>query len=121
MMYDHVGLTTINLEASVGFYQAALSTLGYELCWRDESSAGFGPKNAPAFWLYAEKGERAPGAHVAFRAADHATVDAFYRAGLDAGGTDNGAPGLREHYAPQYYAAFLLDPSGNNIEAVCLR
>lgn len=120
-MFDHVGLTAINLETSISFYQAVLSTLGYEHFWRNETSAGFGPKKAPTFWLYAQEGQRAPGVHVAFRATDHAAVDAFYRAGLNAGGTDNGAPGLRKDYGPNYYAAFLLDPSGNNIEAVCLR
>lgn len=120
MMYDHVGLTAPNLETSIRFYQAVLSVLGHELCWRDEASAGFGPNNSPAFWLYAEKAQHAQAAHVAFRAVDRAAVDAFYAAGLEAGGIDNGTPGLRTDYSPNYYAAFLLDPNGNNIEAVCL-
>lgn len=118
MMYDHIGLVTDRLEASIGFYQAVLAKLGYELCYRDASGAGFGPKNAPAFWLYAGKG--VSGANIAFRATEHAAIDAFYKAGLDAGGRDNGAPGLRLDYGPGYYAAFLLDPEDNNIEAVCL-
>lgn len=118
MMYDHIGLVSNRLDASIGFYQAVLASLGFELCCRDASGAGFGPKDAPAFWLYAGNG--VSGAHIAFRATDHASVDAFYKAGLVAGGHDNGAPGLRPDYAPGYYAAFLLDPDGNNIEAVCL-
>lgn len=118
MMYDHIGLVTNDLDVSIGFYQAALANLGYGLCCRDASGAGFGPKDAPAFWL--STGERVSGTHIAFRASDHAAVDAFYKAGLEAGGHDNGAPGLRPDYGPGYYAAFLLDPDGNNVEAVCL-
>jgi catechol 2,3-dioxygenase-like lactoylglutathione lyase family enzyme len=118
-MYDHIGLKTKDLDASVRFYKAALAPLGYELCSRDESGAGFGPRGAPALWLYAES-KAASRAHVAFRAPDHASVDRFHKGGLAKGGRDNGAPGLRADYSPTYYAAFLIDPDGNNIEAVCL-
>ena len=76
-------------------------------------------KGAPALWLTLEKGSKGRGAHVAFRAPDHAAVDRFYQDGLKAGGRDNGPPGLRKDYSPKYYAAFLFDPDGNNIEAVC--
>ena len=78
---------------------------------------GFGLPEAPQFWLH----EGAPGrpVHVAFHAVDRARVDAFHAAALAAGGRDNGAPGLRSHYHPTYYAAFVLDPDGNNVEAVC--
>lgn len=120
-MYDHIGLKTKNLDASVRFYTAALSSLGHVLCVRDDTSAGLGPKDAPAFWLYADIGAPHIGVHVAFRASDRAAVDAFHQAGLKAGGRDNGAPGLRGDYGPNYYAAFLLDPDGNNVEAVCLK
>jgi catechol 2,3-dioxygenase-like lactoylglutathione lyase family enzyme len=89
------------------------------LCSRDDSGASFGPPDQPAFWLYAKKGASGSATHVAFRATDHASVNRFHAAGLKAGGRDNGAPGLRADYSPTYYAAFLLDPDGNNVEAVC--
>jgi catechol 2,3-dioxygenase-like lactoylglutathione lyase family enzyme len=119
-MYDHIGLKVRNLAAGIRFYQAALATLGHELCYQDEASAGLGPKDAPALWLYVAGGAAGPGIHVAFRAADRQAVDRFHAAGLAAGGSDNGGPGLRSDYSPSYYAAFLLDPDGNNVEAVCL-
>ena len=119
-MYDHIGLKVKDLEKSVGFYTAALGSLGHVLCSRDESGAGFGPAGEPALWLYAVKGQTGPGMHVAFKAADRASVDRFHQAGLKAGGRDNGKPGLRADYSPRYYAAFLIDPDGNNVEAVCL-
>ena len=120
-MYDHIGLKTKNLDASVRFYTAALSSLGHVLCSRDDSSAGLGPKDAPALWLYADKGANDGGVHVAFHASDRAAVDTVHKVGLKAGGRDNGAPSLRRDYSPNYYAAFLLDPDGNNVEAVCLK
>jgi catechol 2,3-dioxygenase-like lactoylglutathione lyase family enzyme len=120
-MYDHIGLKVKDLDTSVRFYSAALAALGHELCSRDASGASFGPANAPALWLSAAKGSTGPGVHVAFRATDHAAVDRFHTDGLKAGGRENGKPGLRSDYSPTYYAAFLLDPDGNNIEAVCTR
>ena len=118
-MYDHLGLHVKNLDASVRFYTAALAPLGHVLCSRDDGGAGFGPPGAPALWLYVTKTSGGPGAHIAFRASDHAAVKRFHAEGLKAGGRDNGGAGPRADYSPTYYAAFLIDPDGNNVEAVC--
>jgi catechol 2,3-dioxygenase-like lactoylglutathione lyase family enzyme len=118
-MYDHVGLKVGNLDKSVGFYEATLKPLGYVLCSRDDSGAGFGPKGEPALWLYLNKDTKGPGAHIAFRAPDRAAIKKFHAEGLKAGGRDNGGAGPRADYSPTYYAAFLIDPDGNNVEAVC--
>lgn len=118
-MFDHLGLKVANLEASVRFYTAALASLGHVLASCNEASAGIGPKGEPALWLYAsEAAKRRGGVHLAFRAPDRAAVDAFHARGLGAGGKENGAPGVRSAYSPTYYAAFLVDPDGNNVEAV---
>jgi catechol 2,3-dioxygenase-like lactoylglutathione lyase family enzyme len=120
-MYDHVGLKVKDLDASVRFFSAALAPLGHELCSRDAAGAGLGPKGAAALWLSLAKGTKGAGVHVAFAAPDRAAVDRFHKSGLKAGGRDNGAPGPRPDYGPKYYAAFLIDPDGNNVEAVCNR
>jgi catechol 2,3-dioxygenase-like lactoylglutathione lyase family enzyme len=117
-MYDHIGLHVKDLDASVRFYEAALAPLGYVLCSRDAAGAGFGPANEPALWLYTDA--TMTNAHVAFRAPSRDAVDKFHRRGSEAGGHDHGKPGLRSDYAPTYYAAFLRDPDGNNVEAVCM-
>jgi catechol 2,3-dioxygenase-like lactoylglutathione lyase family enzyme len=115
-VYDHIGLKVRNVAASVKFYGAALAALGHV---KDDSGTGFGPKGEPALWIY-EGGKNGPGTHVAFKAKSRAAVDRFHAAGLEAGGKDNGKPGIRKDYSPKYYAAFLIDPDGNNVEAVCL-
>lgn len=119
-MYDHIGLKVKDIDASVRFYEAALAPLGFVLSSRDDSGAGFGPKGAPALWLYADKNAKHAGTHVAFKAESRKAVDGFHKGGVKAGAKDHGAPGLREDYSPTYYAAFLLDPDGNNVEAVCV-
>jgi catechol 2,3-dioxygenase-like lactoylglutathione lyase family enzyme len=118
-MYDHVGLKVRDLNASVDFYTAALAPLGHELCSRDDSSASFGSRNEPTLWLYPHEGAGGCAVHLAVHASDRQVVDRFHQQGLQAGGRDNGAPGIRTDYAPNYYAAFLIDPDGNNVEAVC--
>jgi len=115
---DHVGLPVSNFERSKRFYAEALSPLGYELIMEPSvSAAGFGRWGKPDFWI--AQGEPGPSLHVAFAAEDRATVDAFYEEAIAAGGRDNGGPGLRPEYHPTYYGAFVFDPDGNNIEAVC--
>lgn len=118
-MYDHIGLKVKDVGAATRFYKAALAPLGFVCASSDETSAGFGPEGAPALWL--GKGKTGEGVHIAFTAKDHAAVAAFHKAGLKAGGHDNGAPGPRADYGPKYYAAFLIDLDGNNVEAVCLK
>ena len=119
-MYDHIGLKVKDLDASLRFYSAALKPLGHVPGAGDDTYAGIGPKGESALWLYAAGKSAGSGTHVAFRAPDRAAVDQFHKAGLKAGGRDNGAPGLRPDYSPTYYAAFLVDPDGNNVEAVFL-
>jgi catechol 2,3-dioxygenase-like lactoylglutathione lyase family enzyme len=116
-MFDHIGLKVEDIEASVRFYSAVLAALGHALYTRDDSGAAFGARGE--LWLYRSDAPAGRGVHVAFRAADRAAVDRFHAAGLEAGGRSNGLPGPRPDYTPTYYAAFLIDPDGNNIEAVC--
>ena len=101
-MYDHIGLRVGNLDASVRFYTAALAPLGYVLCSRDESGAGFGPKGEPALWLYPHKGAAAAGSHIALRAPDHAAIAKFHAAGVKAGSRDNGAAGPARPTSPRF-------------------
>jgi catechol 2,3-dioxygenase-like lactoylglutathione lyase family enzyme len=111
-------LRVADLDASVRFSTAVRAPLGFVLCSCDDSGAGFGPKGEPALWLHLHKGKAQGGAHVAFRAPSHDAIKTFHTEGLKAGGKDNGAAGHRKDYSPTYYAAFLLDPDGNNVEAV---
>jgi catechol 2,3-dioxygenase-like lactoylglutathione lyase family enzyme len=120
-MFDHIGLKVKDLDASVHFYTAALDPLGYEVTSQDESSAAFGARGTYSLWLYADARLAHSLVHLAFTAGNRAAVDAFYREGLKARGRDNGSPGVRQDYSASYYAAFLFDPDGNNIEAVCLK
>jgi catechol 2,3-dioxygenase-like lactoylglutathione lyase family enzyme len=123
-MIDHIGIPVSDYAQAKAFYEKALAPLGYSLIMEvrqnenDAFAAGFGAKGKPDYWIGAEGGlNRA--VHIAIAAMNRANVDAFYRAALEAGGRDNGAPGLRPHYHPNYYGAFVLDPDGHNIEAVC--
>lgn len=119
-MIDHTGINISDLTQSRRFYEAALAPLGYACLMEVPGGMGIGLGVAPKpdFWLL-RGAPNEPRLHVAFTAKDRATVDAFYRAALAAGGKDNGAPGVRPHYHPNYYGAFVLDPDGHNIEAVC--
>jgi catechol 2,3-dioxygenase-like lactoylglutathione lyase family enzyme len=119
-MYDHIGLRVKDLSASVRFYEAALEPLGHELGYRSDAMAGFGSAAATGLWLAQVPDAGARGVHLAFGAADRSAVERFFKQGLAAGGRDNGAPGVRRDYGPSYFAAFLVDPDGNNVEAVCL-
>jgi len=121
-MYDHIGLQVKDLAASLRFYEAALAPLGGIVTSRDAAYAGIGPRqDVTVLWLHPNPAKAKGGTHVAFQAQDRAAVDRFHRAGLEAGGRDNGAPGVRHDYGPNYYAAFLFDPDGHNVEAVCLK
>jgi len=117
-MIDHVGLRVSDYAASRAFYEAALRPLGYAPVMEMERACGFGIGGKPDFWIIEGTPPAAP-VHVAFASPDRQTVDAFHAAALAAGGRDNGAPGLRPHYHEHYYGAFVLDPDGNNVEAVC--
>jgi catechol 2,3-dioxygenase-like lactoylglutathione lyase family enzyme len=117
-MFDHVGLNVTDKAKSKAFYEKALAPLGYAVVMDFPEGTGFGPEAKPIFWIARRKPVNT-GVHVAFHCAKRKTVDAFYDAAIAAGGKDNGKPGIREHYHPSYYGAFVLDPDGNNIEAVC--
>ena len=116
-MIDHIGIAVTDLEKSVAFYTKALAPLGYTLIMKWEQFAGFGIAGKPDFWI--GKGTPKDAIHVAFRAKGRADVRAFYEAAMAAGGKDNGAPGVRPHYHEHYYGAFVHDPDGHNVEAVC--
>jgi catechol 2,3-dioxygenase-like lactoylglutathione lyase family enzyme len=116
---DHVTLGVIGLARSVAFYDRALKPLGIErLAGDGKRFAGYGANRKAFFWI-GERDEVVSDAHVAFGVPDRATVEAFHAAAIAAGGRDNGPPGLRPQYHVHYYGAFVLDPDGHNIEAVC--
>ena len=118
-MIDHAGIGVGDYERSKAFYTGALAPLGMTLVMEPLGrAAGFGKNGRPYFWLEADR-PAVTQVHIAFEAPDRETVDAFHAAALEAGGTDNGGPGVREIYHPHYYGAFVLDPDGNNVEAVC--
>ncbi len=123
-MIDHIGLAVSNFEKSGAFYNHVLAPLGITMLVSisaeqtgSHPAAGFGEGSKPYLWI--STGKPVARTHVAFVAKTHAAVDEFYKAALAAGGTDNGPPGPRAHYSPDYYGAFVLDPDGHNIEAVC--
>ncbi len=118
-MLDHVGFSVGDYEQSKAFYAKTLAPLGLTLLMEFGNYAGFGADPKPFFWIDDRKDRVRGGVHLAFAADQRETVDAFHAAGLAAGGIDNGAPGVREDYHPGYYGAYLIDPDGNNIEAVC--
>lgn len=125
---DHIEFAVRDAEASRRFYEQALAPLKIGLVISVDGSRtrtggrrhGFGRDGYPSLWIHDNEPVGA-GTHIAFAAPDRASVDAFYRAALDAGGTDNGAPGIRPHYHANYYAAYVLDPDGVNVELVCQR
>jgi catechol 2,3-dioxygenase-like lactoylglutathione lyase family enzyme len=118
-MLDHVTLKVSDFKTSNSFYTGAFKPLGITGLYGDgEQFAGFGLAPKAFFWI-GESDEPITGAHVAFTAPNRAAVDAFYNAAIAAGAKDNGKPGLRAHYHTHYYGAFVLDPDGHNIEAVC--
>ena len=120
-MLDHLGIAVEDFGRSKAFYQQALAPLGIELLMEPiPGIAGFGENQKPYFWI-GDRDAPQTGIHVAFEVPTRELVDAFHAAALAAGGTDNGAPGVRELYHPQYYGAYVLDPDGNNVEAVCHR
>jgi catechol 2,3-dioxygenase-like lactoylglutathione lyase family enzyme len=117
-MIDHIGVSVTDVAESKAFYRSALAPLGYAVIMEFGKDVGFGVPPKPDFWI-GETGEDAGPTHVAFRADSRKQVDAFHKAAVAAGGRDNGPPGLRPDYHANYYGAFVLDPDGNNIEAVC--
>ena len=118
-MLDHVTIGVSDLEQSKAFYDRALQPLGIVRLYAEaESFAGYGVRPKAFFWIGARQVIKT-GAHIAFTASDRATVDRFHEAAIAAGGKDNGSPGIRQHYHANYYGAFVLDPDGHNIEAVC--
>lgn len=123
-MIDHIGFSVSDYPRAKAFYEKALAPLGYVLIMEvqqdanDAPAAGFGAGGKPDFWIGGEGGLNKP-VHIAITAQDRPTVDAFYKAAIAAGAKDNGPPGPRRHYHANYYGAFVLDPDGHNIEAVC--
>jgi catechol 2,3-dioxygenase-like lactoylglutathione lyase family enzyme len=117
-VFHHIGLAVRDLAKTRAFYTAALAPLGHCVGYEQEGDIAFGFPGKPRLWFYG-KGDGPTGVHIALEADTRAKVDAFHAAALAAGGRDNGAPGLRPHYTPTYYGAFVIDPDGHNLEAVC--
>jgi catechol 2,3-dioxygenase-like lactoylglutathione lyase family enzyme len=124
-MFDHVGFPVKSFKKSKTFYADALAPLGFALVMEvssdqpgGKSHAGFGTEGRPRFWISEAEVDKG-NMHIAFKAKSRKAVEEFYEAALKAGGKDNGAPGLRPHYHENYYGAFVIDPDGHNIEAVC--
>ncbi len=119
-MIDHLTLKVRDIAKAKAFYSAALAPLGYEILMEFEGGLGMGADKKPDLWL-AQDPENVRPVHLAFAAKDRKAVREFHAAALKAGGKDNGGPGIREHYHPTYYAAFVHDADGHNIEAVAHR
>ncbi|HEV2213580.1 MAG TPA: VOC family protein [Gammaproteobacteria bacterium] len=117
-MFDHISLSVADAERSKAFYAKTLAPLGFKLISEYAGGFGIAAEDGTTLWVAAGAPQK-PIAHIALRAADRKTVQAFHKAALAAGGKDNGEPGLRENYSPTWYAAYVLDPDGNNVEAVC--
>ena len=118
-MLDHVSLGVSDFARAKNFYDQALAPLGLKALMGDDATFGGYGDERPFFWIGQAQGEASARVHVAFTAQTRAAVDAFYAAAIAAGGTDNGPPGIRAHYHPTYYGAFVLDADGHNVEAVC--
>ena len=118
MIIDHIGLSIADFEESKNFFSKALAPLGIELITEVQGWAGYGKDGKPELW-FGVGGEARPPMHIAFVAENRNQVDQFYAEAIAAGGEDNGKPGIREIYHPNYYGAFVLDSNGHNIEAVC--
>ena len=117
-MFDHIGFGVSNLASSKAFFLKALQPLGVSVAMEGPDGVGLGRGGEPSLWL-SETNEEPAHLHIAIAAVTREQVDAFYQAALAAGGKDNGPPGIRPHYHPSYYGAFVLGPDGHNIEAVC--
>ena len=121
-MFDHVSIGVSDIKRAGKFYDAALKPLGFSRLSDDDSSLGYGGKGVQ-LWISATakpvKADMESGLHFCFSARDRAAVDAFHAAALKAGGKDNGKPGIRKDYSPNYYAAFVVDPDGYRLEAYC--
>jgi catechol 2,3-dioxygenase-like lactoylglutathione lyase family enzyme len=119
-MLDHICIEVSNYQVARQFYSQALAPLGYSLLMEVEGFAGFGiATTGPLATLWIRQGKNPSKIHIAFTALNRQVVRAFHEAAIKSGGKDNGKPGIREHYHPNYYGAFIFDPDGNNIEAVC--
>jgi len=122
-MLGHLSFGVADLDRAVAFYDAALGPLGLTREWSKRDAAGYGPPGGGDIlalkWRPSAAKPPGPGFHLAFNAATHASVDGFHSAAFRAGGADDGPPGLRPHYGPTYYAAFVIDPDGYPLEAVC--
>ena len=117
-MFDHVGFGVTDYAASKAFFLKALQPLGVTIAMEGPYGVGMGQNGKPSLWMY-QSDEKPAHLHIAFAAQNRQQVDEFYRAALEAGGKDNGAPGLRPHYHANYYGAFVIGPDGHNVEAVC--
>lgn len=117
-MFDHIGIRASNVEATEAFFLRALAPLGVGIAMKGPHGAGLGKGHKPSLWIYGTQ-EHVAALHLAFTAERRSQVDEFHSAAIEAGGQDNGPPGLRLHYHPNYYAAFVVAPDGHNVEVVC--